>query len=35
MLMINDAQILFYSQPIDMRKSINTLCILITEELHT
>lgn len=25
--------ILFYSQPIDMRKSVNTLCVLITETL--
>jgi transposase len=34
MLNIDDVKILFYSQPIDMRKSINTLCVLITETLH-
>jgi transposase len=35
MLMIDDMKILFYSEPIDMRKSIDTLCILITETLHS
>jgi transposase len=34
MLVIDDAKILFYSEPIDMRKSINTLCVLVTETLH-
>jgi transposase len=33
MLMIDEARILFYSEPIDMRKSINTLCVLIKETL--
>jgi transposase len=33
MLALNGARILFYSQPIDMRKSIDSLCILITESL--
>lgn len=32
--MIDDVRILFYSEPIDMRKSINTLCVLITETLR-
>lgn len=32
--MIDDSRILFYSDPIDMRKSINTLCVLIAEILH-
>lgn len=31
--MLNDARILFYSQPVDMRKSIDSLCILVTETL--
>lgn len=31
--MIDDFQILFYTQPIDMRKSIDSLCVLITETL--
>jgi transposase len=31
--MIDDLQILFYSQPIDMRKSIDSLCVLIAETL--
>jgi transposase len=35
MLVIDDARILFYSEPIDMRKSINTLCVLITETLRS
>jgi transposase len=34
MLKLENSKILFYSQPIDMRKSIDTLCILITETLH-
>lgn len=33
MLVIDDIQIMFYSQPIDMRKSIDSLCVLITETL--
>lgn len=32
--MIDDMKILFYNDPVDMRKSIDTLCILITETLH-
>ena len=32
--MIADAKILFYSEPIDMRKSIDSLCVLIAETLH-
>ena len=34
MLIIDDAKILFYNEPVDMRKSIDTLCVLITETLH-
>ena len=34
MLKLDDMNILFYSEPIDMRKSINTLCVLIVETLH-
>lgn len=34
MLKISDTAILFYSEPIDMRKSIDSLCVLITETLH-
>lgn len=34
MLMVDDFRIMFYSDPIDMRKSINSLCILISETLH-
>ncbi len=34
MLMIEDMKLLFYSEPIDMRKSIDTLCIVIAETLH-
>lgn len=34
MLMFDNIRILFYSHPIDMRKSINTLCVLISETLH-
>ena len=26
-----DIKIYFYTQPVDMRKSINTLCVLVTE----
>jgi transposase len=33
MLMIDDLHILFYSDAIDMRKSIDSLCALITETL--
>lgn len=33
MLRVDNVKILFYSQPIDMRKSINTLCILIADVL--
>lgn len=33
MLAIDDVKILFYSQPVDMRKSIDSLCVLITETL--
>jgi len=32
--MIDNAKILFYSHPVDMRKSFNTLAMLITETLH-
>jgi transposase len=35
MLMLEDTKILFYTQPIDMRKSIDTLCVLISETLKT
>jgi transposase len=31
MLIPEDIKIYFYTQPVDMRKSINTLCILVTE----
>jgi transposase len=34
MLNTDNVNILFYSEPVDMRKSINTLCVLITETLH-
>jgi transposase len=34
MLRLDDMNILFYSEPIDMRKSINTLCVLIVEVLN-
>ncbi len=34
MLMIDDLQILFYSHPIDMRKSIDSLCVLVTDTLN-
>lgn len=33
MLAIDNFQILFYSEPVDMRKSINSLCVIITEAL--
>lgn len=33
MLAIDDLKIMFYSPPVDMRKSIDTLCVLITETL--
>jgi len=32
--MIDEAKIMFYSQPVDMRKSFNILGVLITETLH-
>lgn len=32
--MIGESKLLFYSHPIDMRKSIDSLCILITEILR-
>lgn len=32
--MLDNTNILFYSEPIDMRKSIDSLCVLITEVLH-
>lgn len=32
--MLDNIKILFYSHPIDMRKSINSLSILISETLH-
>lgn len=33
MLIPEDVKIYFYTQPVDMRKSINTLCMLISETL--
>ncbi|HSW69294.1 MAG TPA: IS66 family insertion sequence element accessory protein TnpB [Gammaproteobacteria bacterium] len=33
MLMPNDIKIYFYTQPVDMRKSIDTLCVLVSEVL--
>jgi transposase len=33
MLMAEDIKIYFYTQPVDMRKSIDTLCVLISEDL--
>lgn len=33
MLIADDVKIYFYSQPVDMRKSIDTLCILISDVL--
>lgn len=32
--MLDNIKILFYSHPVDMRKSIDTLCVLISETLH-
>lgn len=34
MLMLDNLRILFYSHPIDMRKAVDSLCILIAETLH-
>lgn len=34
MLIIEDMKIFFYAQPVDMRKSIDTLCILVSEVLR-
>lgn len=34
MLMIDQRNILFYSKPVDMRKSFNSLCALIVEVLE-
>ena len=31
MLIPEDIKIYFYTQPVDMRKSIDTLCVLVTE----
>lgn len=33
MLIINEVKIYFYTQPVDMRKSIDTLCILVCDVL--
>lgn len=33
MLMPDDVKIYFYTQPVDMRKSIDTLCMLVSETL--
>lgn len=33
MLVLDDLSILFYSEPVDMRKSIDSLCVLISETL--
>ena len=33
MLIAEDIKIFFYTQPVDMRKSIDTLCMLVTELL--
>jgi transposase len=32
--MLDNLRILFYSHPIDMRKAVDSLCILIVETLH-
>lgn len=32
--MLDNLKILFYSHPVDMRKSVDSLCILISEILH-
>src|SRR5476651_841139 len=34
MLNLDDTKIFFYTQPVDMRKSIDTLCILVSEVLR-
>src|SRR3990167_8231305 len=34
MLIPDRMKIYFYTQPVDMRKSIDTLCVMITEILH-
>src|SRR5580693_5989317 len=34
MLIPNDAKIYLYTQPMDMRKSIDTLCIVVAETLQ-
>lgn len=34
MLKLDELNVLFYSEPIDMRKSIDTLCVLVAETLH-
>lgn len=33
MLITDDIKIYFYTQPVDMRKSIDTLCVIISEVL--
>jgi transposase len=33
MLIPEEIKIYFYTQPVDMRKSINTLCMLVSETL--
>lgn len=33
MLITDDMKIYFYTQPVDMRKSIDTLCVIISEVL--
>lgn len=33
MLIPDEIKIYFYTQPVDMRKSINTLCMLVPETL--
>jgi transposase len=33
MLIPDEIKIYFYTQPVDMRKSIDTLCMLVSEEL--
>jgi transposase len=33
MLNLDNAKIFFYSEPVDMRKSIDSLCVLVTEIL--
>lgn len=34
MLIPDEVKIFFYTQPVDMRKSINTLCMLVSETLR-